>query len=178
MTRSRGTAQEKTRSVASAGKDTCRCIGKSFQKRQAIAQSAGWRLNRWRRAPLDDPRICDLNEDSGWRASGASRFLARMRNDPGRADRRRRRGRNFLSDRVRAPHRWFLWAGGFLEKGLEICIHRSPNRFTLISLGRAPAYLFSVAHLFRWLRSRGPWRQQLFEAAAVITVLAIVGNSA
>ena len=71
-----------------------------------------------------------------------------------------------------------LWAGWpFLEKAWRSVINRSPNMFTLISLGTSAAYLFSVAHLFfadSGHRAHGT--NSYFEAAAVITVLALLGQ--
>jgi heavy metal translocating P-type ATPase len=71
-----------------------------------------------------------------------------------------------------------LWAGWpFLEKAWNSFIHRSPNMFTLISLGTGAAYLFSVAHLFFADSGHGEHGvDSYFEAAAVITVLALVGQ--
>ncbi len=71
-----------------------------------------------------------------------------------------------------------LWAGWpFLEKAWRSVINRSPNMFTLISLGTSAAYLFSVVHLFFAApghRSHGA--NSYFEAATVITVLALLGQ--
>jgi len=71
-----------------------------------------------------------------------------------------------------------LWAGWpFLEKAWSSVIHRSPNMFTLISLGTSAAYLFSVVHLFFAAPGHGLHdANSYFEAAAVITVLALLGQ--
>src|SRR4029077_9443184 len=67
-----------------------------------------------------------------------------------------------------------LWAGWpFLEKAWRSVINRSPNMFTLISLGTSAAYLFSAAHLIFADSGHGAHgANSYFEAAAVITVLA------
>jgi P-type Cu+ transporter len=72
----------------------------------------------------------------------------------------------------------FLWAGWpFLEKARTSLINRSPNMFTLISLGTSAAYLFSVIHLFVAGPVHGGHRaESYFEATAVITVLALLGQ--
>jgi P-type Cu+ transporter len=71
-----------------------------------------------------------------------------------------------------------LWAGWpFLEKAWRSVINRSPNMFTLISLGTSAAYLFSVVNLFFANSSHGGHStNSYFEAAAVITVLALLGQ--
>ena len=67
-----------------------------------------------------------------------------------------------------------LWAGWpFLEKAWRSVISRTPNMFTLISLGTSAAYLFSVVHL---LFAHASHANSYFEAAAVITVLALAGQ--
>jgi P-type Cu+ transporter len=67
-----------------------------------------------------------------------------------------------------------LWAGWpFLEKAWRSVTNRSPNMFTLISLGTSAAYLFSVVHLFF---THADHANSYFEAAAVITVLALAGQ--
>jgi P-type Cu+ transporter len=67
-----------------------------------------------------------------------------------------------------------LWAGWpFLEKAWKSVINRTPNMFTLISLGTGAAYLFSVVHLFFAHADHG---NSYFEAAAVITALALAGQ--
>src|ERR1700688_4687468 len=71
-----------------------------------------------------------------------------------------------------------LWAGWpFLEKAWRSVINRKLNMFTLISLGTSAAYLFSVVHLFFAEPGHGGHRaNSYFEAAAVITVLALLGQ--
>ena len=71
-----------------------------------------------------------------------------------------------------------LWAGWpFLEKAWRSVLNRSPNMFTLISLGTSAAYLFSVVHLFFAAPGHGGHgADSYFEAAAVITVLALFGQ--
>jgi len=75
-----------------------------------------------------------------------------------------------------------LWAGRmFWVKGWRSVVNRSPNMFTLIMMGVGAAYLFSVAALlipdlfpdsFRHHGEIGLY----FEAAAVITVLVLLGQ--
>lgn len=76
-----------------------------------------------------------------------------------------------------------LWAGWpFFERGGASIVHRSLNMFTLIALGTGSAYLFSVVAtvapgLFPpSLRGMGGAVAVYFEAAAVITVLVLVGQ--
>ncbi|MCE7978450.1 MAG: heavy metal translocating P-type ATPase [Nitrospira sp. NTP1] len=76
-----------------------------------------------------------------------------------------------------------LWAGWpFFQRGWASIVHRSPNMFTLIAIGTGTAYLYSViATLFP---SSIPQSFHLesgavpvyFEAAAVITVLVLLGQ--
>jgi Cu+-exporting ATPase len=72
----------------------------------------------------------------------------------------------------------FFWAGWpFLERAWSSILHRSPNMFTLISLGTGAAYFFSVSQmLFGGLHRAGHSLNAYFEAAAVITVLALLGQ--
>ena len=66
-----------------------------------------------------------------------------------------------------------LWAGWpFLVRGARSLRSRHLNMFTLISLGVAAAWIFSAANLFL----RGPHADVYFEAAAMITVLALLGQ--
>ncbi len=75
-----------------------------------------------------------------------------------------------------------LWAGGmFFVKGWRSVINRSPNMFTLIMLGVGSAYLFSVVatlfpHLFPDSFKHHGEVGLYFEAAAVITVLVLLGQ--
>lgn len=72
----------------------------------------------------------------------------------------------------------FFWAGWpFLERAWSSVIHRSPNMFTLIALGTGAAYFFSVMQLLAsGAHSEGHGMNAYFEAAAVITVLALLGQ--
>jgi Cu+-exporting ATPase len=76
-----------------------------------------------------------------------------------------------------------LWAGWpFFERGVASVVHRSLNMFTLIALGTGSAYVFSVVatlapDLFPpSLRGMDGAVAVYFEAAAVITVLVLVGQ--
>lgn len=76
-----------------------------------------------------------------------------------------------------------LWAGWpFFQRGWASIVHRSPNMFTLIAIGTGTAYLYSAfATLFpSWIPQ--PFHLEngavpvYFEAAAVITVLVLLGQ--
>lgn len=76
-----------------------------------------------------------------------------------------------------------LWAGWpFFERGWQSVIHRSPNMFTLIAIGSGSAYLYSVAAVVApsifpaAFRDRSGNLGFYFEAAAVITVLVLLGQ--
>jgi Cu+-exporting ATPase len=76
-----------------------------------------------------------------------------------------------------------LWAAlPFFHRGYDSIINRSPNMWTLISLGVGAAYLFSVvATLFPGLfphgvRGHGGAVPVYFEAAAVIVALVFLGQ--
>jgi Cu+-exporting ATPase len=76
-----------------------------------------------------------------------------------------------------------IWAGWpFFERGVASVVHLSLNMFTLIALGTGTAYLFSVVATLApglfpaSLQSRGGTVGVYFEAAAVITVLVLVGQ--
>jgi len=75
-----------------------------------------------------------------------------------------------------------LWVGGmFFAKGWQSLVHRSLNMFTLIALGVGAAYGYStVATLFPQIFPESLKRMGkidlYFEAAAVITVLIILGQ--
>jgi Cu+-exporting ATPase len=75
-----------------------------------------------------------------------------------------------------------FWAGGiFFVKGWRSIVNRSPNMFTLIMIGVGAAYLFSaVAVLFPDVFPesfrKGGEVGLYFEAAAVITVLVLLGQ--
>ena len=76
-----------------------------------------------------------------------------------------------------------LWAGWpFFQRGWASIIHRSPNMFTLIAIGTGTAYLYSafatlfpssIPQSFRLEHGAVP---VYFEAAAVITVLVLLGQ--
>jgi len=80
-----------------------------------------------------------------------------------------------------------LWGGApFFARGWASLVNRSPNMFTLVSLGIGVAWLFSVGVLvLAWLspasipaayRGHGDVPAVYFEAAAVITTLVLVGQ--
>jgi P-type Cu+ transporter len=76
-----------------------------------------------------------------------------------------------------------LWAGWpFFERGWESVTHRSPNMFTLIAIGAGSAYLYSVAAVVAPGIFPATFRDMsgnlglYFEAAAVITVLVLLGQ--
>jgi Cu+-exporting ATPase len=76
-----------------------------------------------------------------------------------------------------------LWGGWpFFERGWASVIHRSPNMFTLISIGSGAAYLYSVAAVVAPGLFPATFRDAsgnlglYFEAAAVITVLVLLGQ--
>ena len=75
-----------------------------------------------------------------------------------------------------------LWAAlPFFERGIDSVKNRSPNMWTLISLGVAAAYLYSVAATFLPGMFPAAYRDAMgvatyFEAAAVIVALVFVGQ--
>jgi P-type Cu+ transporter len=76
-----------------------------------------------------------------------------------------------------------LWGGWpFFERGWASIVHRSPNMFTLISIGTGAAYLYSLVALFApglfpaSFRDASGQLGLYFEAAAVITVLVLLGQ--
>jgi Cu+-exporting ATPase len=76
-----------------------------------------------------------------------------------------------------------LWAGlPFFERGWASIVHRSPNMFTLIAIGTGSAYLYSVAAVVApgifpaTFRDTSGNLGLYFEAAAVITVLVLLGQ--
>jgi Cu+-exporting ATPase len=94
----------------------------------------------------------------------------------------------FISHRVSGLLQMILatpvifWAGGFLlKKGWQSVLNRSPNMFTLIGIGVCAAYLYSAAAVLvpqvfpDSLKTDGRLGIY-FEAAAVITVLVILGQ--
>ncbi len=76
-----------------------------------------------------------------------------------------------------------LWAGWpFFQRGWASLVNRSLNMFTLIALGTGAAYLYSLAATFApgvfpaGFRMMGGSVPVYFEAAAVITVLVLLGQ--
>jgi Cu+-exporting ATPase len=76
-----------------------------------------------------------------------------------------------------------LWAGWpFFERAWASVVHRSLNMFSLIALGTGAAYLYSVFATFATgmfpagFREMGGTVAVYFEAAAVITVLVLLGQ--
>jgi Cu+-exporting ATPase len=76
-----------------------------------------------------------------------------------------------------------LWGGWpFFERGWASIIHRSLNMFTLIAMGSGAAYLYSVAAVLAPGLFPATFRDAsgnlglYFEAAAVITVLVLLGQ--
>jgi Cu+-exporting ATPase len=75
------------------------------------------------------------------------------------------------------------WAGWpFFERGWASVVHRSPNMFTLVSMGAGAAYLYSVAAVVApgifppTFRDMSGNLALYFEAAAVITALVLLGQ--
>jgi P-type Cu+ transporter len=76
-----------------------------------------------------------------------------------------------------------LWAGWpFFERGWSSIVHRSLNMFTLIAIGTGAAYLYSVVAVLApgifpaSFRDASGHLGLYFEAAAVITVLVLLGQ--
>jgi len=76
-----------------------------------------------------------------------------------------------------------LWAGSpFFERGWISVVHRSLNMFSLIALGTGAAYIYSLFATFApgifpaGFRDMGGAVPVYFEAAAVITVLVLLGQ--
>ncbi len=76
-----------------------------------------------------------------------------------------------------------LWAGlPFFQRAWESVVHRSLNMFSLIALGTGAAYLYSLVALFvpgifpAGFRGMEGTVAVYFEAAAVITVLVLLGQ--
>ncbi|NKF22358.1 heavy metal translocating P-type ATPase [Solimonas marina] len=72
-----------------------------------------------------------------------------------------------------------LWAGApFWQRGWASLVYRSLNMFTLIGLGVASAFAFSIVALLapHWLPATDGMPDLYFEAAAVITTLALLGQ--
>ena len=76
-----------------------------------------------------------------------------------------------------------LWGGWpFFQRGWQSIVHRSPNMFTLIAMGIGASYFYSLVAItlpgvFPLVyRGRGGEVGVYFEAAAVITVLVLLGQ--
>jgi Cu+-exporting ATPase len=71
-----------------------------------------------------------------------------------------------------------FWCGWpFFQRAWVSVRERSPNMFTLIALGVATAYFYSVAATVApWMFPAGTEHQQYFESAAAITVLVLLGQ--
>jgi P-type Cu+ transporter len=76
-----------------------------------------------------------------------------------------------------------LWGGWpFFERGWASIVHRSPNMFTLISIGTGAAYLYSLVAVTApglfpvSFRDSSGNLDLYFESAAVITVLVLLGQ--
>jgi Cu+-exporting ATPase len=75
---------------------------------------------------------------------------------------------------------WCAWP--FFQRAWASILNRSPNMFTLIALGIGAAYVYSLAATFvpgvfpAGLRQHGDLIPVYYEAAAVITVLALLGQ--
>jgi Cu+-exporting ATPase len=76
-----------------------------------------------------------------------------------------------------------LWCGWpFFERGWASLVHRSLNMFTLIAMGTGAAYVYSVVAVVApgifpaSFRAHGGTLGLYFEAAAVITVLVLLGQ--
>jgi Cu+-exporting ATPase len=100
---------------------------------------------------------------------------------------------HLLPSWLRVPHEWesvsnwvqmllatpvVFWCGGpFFHRAWVSLRERSPNMFTLIALGVAAAYFYSVAATVApGLFPQGLAHQQYFESAAAITVLVLLGQ--
>jgi P-type Cu+ transporter len=75
---------------------------------------------------------------------------------------------------------WCAWP--FFQRAWSSILNRSPNMFTLIALGIGASYLYSLAGTFApglfpaRLRQHGGFIPVYYEAAAVITVLVLLGQ--
>jgi P-type Cu+ transporter len=75
---------------------------------------------------------------------------------------------------------WCAWP--FFKRGWASLLNRSPNMFTLIALGIGASYLYSLAATFApglfpvGLRQHGGLIPVYYEAAAVVTVLVLLGQ--
>lgn len=75
---------------------------------------------------------------------------------------------------------WCAWP--FFQRAWASVLNRSPNMFTLIALGVGASYLYSLVATFapglfpQGLRERGGLIPVYYEAAAVVTVLVLLGQ--
>ena len=100
---------------------------------------------------------------------------------------------HLLPEARQPPHQWMaaanwvqmllatpvvFWCGWpFWRRAAASVVARSPNMFTLIALGVAAAYGYSLlATVMPWLFPEGIRHQQYFESAAAITVLVLLGQ--
>ncbi len=100
---------------------------------------------------------------------------------------------HLLPEARQPPHQWMaaanwvqmllatpvvFWCGWpFWRRAAASVVARSPNMFTLIALGVAAAYGYSLlATVMPWLFPEGIQHQQYFESAAAITVLVLLGQ--
>ena len=141
-----------------------------------------------RTVTLDDapsPELADMTRRLTWSiAPAAIVFLLGMSElVPGMPLQRAISGRTLQWIELALATPVVLWAGWpFFERGAASVVHKSLNMFTLIALGTGAAYVFSVVatvapHLFpASFRAHDGTIGVYFEAAAVITVLVLVGQ--
>ena len=164
-----------------------RCIRRSSATSLAPARYAAWRWSRWACRPAMRGPIPSLSTSPGacgsalrWRCRCLSSTMGPMLGLP---------IRDWLGERARrlagtgACYAVVLWAAlPFFHRGWQSIVNRSPNMWTLISIGVGAAYLYSVAAtLFpdifpHQLRGHGDSVPVYFEAAAVIVALVFLGQ--
>ncbi len=137
---------------------------------------------------LDDPpnpELVDMNRRLAWSIAPAAVVLLLGMSDlvPGQLTAQVLSGRTLQWIQLVLATPVVIWAGWpFLDRGAASVVHRSLNMFTLIALGTGTAYLFSViatlapALFPASMRGRDGAVGVYFEAAAVITVLVLVGQ--